>query len=43
LIQNENQENGNYKQQIEVSDLKSGIYLIRLQTSKSAKTIKFIF
>jgi hypothetical protein len=42
LIQNEHQENGNYKQQIEVSDLKSGIYLIRLQTSKSEKTIKFI-
>jgi hypothetical protein len=43
LIQNENQDGGNYQKQMEVSNLKSGIYLIRLQTSKSEETIKFIF
>ncbi len=42
LIQNENQDGGNYQKQMAVSDLKSGIYLIRLQTLKSGKTIKFI-
>jgi hypothetical protein len=42
FMNNQNQAIGNYKEYFDISDLKAGIYLIKLSTSSYSKTVKLV-